>query len=224
MRLFQVTALLVAALNLASGASLEEVLGKMDGAAPRFSSMTASLSRVTFTKVLDEKTTEAGSIKLRKLGKELQVYIDIVKPDPKIVSFRGRRAEIYLPRLKTVQEYDLGKQGSLIDQFLLVGFGTSGRELKTNYAVKLLGEETVGGQKTWHLQMIPLSGALKQRFRSLELWIDETTIYPVQQQFIDPSGDYYLFTYTDVKVNPALTEDALKMRVPKGTKRETPQR
>ena len=31
-----------------------------------------------------------------------------------------------------------------------------------------------------------------------------TARYPVQQKFIQPSGDYYLFTYRDVKVNPQL--------------------
>ena len=35
------------------------------------------------------------------------------------------------PKLKTVQEIDLGKRTDLIDQFLLVGFGTSGQELQS---------------------------------------------------------------------------------------------
>ena len=41
----------------------------------------------------------------------------------------------------------MGKRTDLMDQFLLVGFGTSGKELKSNYTVKYVGDETVAGQK-----------------------------------------------------------------------------
>ena len=87
--------------------------------------------------------TEAGSMLLKKQGRELQVLIDFTKPDAKTVAFRGQKAEIFYPKLKTVQEYDLGKQRGMVDQFLLLGFGTTGQDLKANYSVKYAGEETV---------------------------------------------------------------------------------
>ena len=49
-----------------------------------------------------------------------------------------------------------------MDQFLLVGFGTTGQELKANYSMKYVGEETISGQKAWKLELIrqsPPSGA-----------------------------------------------------------------
>jgi len=200
--------------------STDDVLAKMNAAAPKFNSMTAAIQRVTYTKVLDEKTTESGTIKIRKQGKDLQVLMDVSKPDQKIFAFRGRKAEMYLPKLNTVQEYDLGKHGSLVDQFLLVGFGTTGRELQSAYKVKLLGEEAVQGQKTYKLQLTPTGSALRDKLQNVYLWISDSSEYPVQQQFIEPSGNYYLFTYSDVKLNPGLSEDSLRLRVPKGTKRE----
>jgi len=206
--------------SAATSATSEEVLAKMNSAAPKFSSMTANIQRVTYTKVLDEKNTESGTIRIRKQGKDLQVFMEITKPDPKLVAFRGRRAEIYLPRLKTVQEYDLGKHGALVDQFLLVGFGTTGTDLQSAYKVKFVGEEVLQGQKTYKLQLTPTNSGLRDKLQTVQLWIDDSGEYPVQQQFIEPSGDYYLFTYSDVKLNPGLTDDSLKLRVPKGTKRE----
>ena len=47
--------------------------------------------------------------------------------------------------------------------------------------------------------------------------------YPVQQKLIQPSGDYYLFTYSGVKLNPQLTDEALKLKLPKGVKRQRAQ-
>ena len=92
---------------------------------------------------------------LKKAGsRDLQVLIDFTKPDPKTVAFRGRKAEIFYPKLKIVQEYDLGKRTDLIDQFLLVGFGTTGKELKANYSMRYVGEESVAGQKAYKLELI----------------------------------------------------------------------
>jgi len=204
--------------------STDEVLGQMDRSAAKFTGLSAELTRVTYTKVIDEKTTETGSMLLKKQGpKELQVLIDITKPDAKTLSFTGRKAEIFYPKLKTVQEYDIGKHRGLVDQFLLLGFGTTGKDLKTNYAVKYTGEETIAGQAAHKLELTPSSTQVKEKLRRVELWIADSGAYPVQQKLIQPSGDYYLFTYSGVKLNPALTDEALKLKLPKGVKRQRAQ-
>ena len=214
------------ALPLAAfGVTSDDVLAKLDQNAPKFSGMTADLTRLTYTKVIDDKTTEQGTIALKKQGpKDFQVLIDFSKPDPRTVAFRGRKAEIYYPKIKTVQEIDLGKRTDLMDQFMLVGFGTSGKELKANYSVKLVGEESIAGQKAHRLQLTPLKTTAASKLQPLELWISDAGGYPVQQKFVQPSGDYHLFTYQDVKLNPPLGDEALRMKLPKGVKREFPQK
>jgi outer membrane lipoprotein-sorting protein len=212
--------------SVASAAlSSEEVLERMDQHSGKFTGLTADLTRLTYTKVIDDKANESGSMILKKLApRDLQVLIDFLKPDPKTVAFRGRKAEVYFPKLKTVQEYDLGKQSGLVDQFLLVGFGTSGKELKANYAIKYIGEETVAGEKTQKLELTPNAPDLKEKLRKLELWMADSGTHPVQQKFLQPSGDYYLFTYTGVKLNPVLSDESLKLKLPKGVKREKVQK
>jgi outer membrane lipoprotein-sorting protein len=214
--------LFLLAIPLASfGATAQDVLAKLDQSAPKFNSMTANLSRLTYTKVIDDKSIEEGKISLKKAGpRDIMVVIDFVKPDTRTVAFRGRKAEILYPKLKTVQEIDLGKRTDLIDQFLLVGFGTSGQELQSNYSVKYVGEETVADQKAHRLQLTPK----KEKFQALELWISDSGGYPVQQKFVQSSGDYHVFTYRDVQLNPTLADEAFKMKVPKGFKREFPQK
>lgn len=223
MRHFQLFLFGIAFALSAQAATADDILAKLDAAAPKFSGMTADLTRVTYTKVLDEKAAESGQIALKKQGREMQVLINLTKPDEKLVGFRGRKAEIYYPKLKTVQEWDLGKHGNLIDQFLLVGFG-SGKDLKSAYAVKYIGEEAVEGQKAQKLELTPLAPDIKEKLRKVELWMSESGNYPIQQRFIEPSGNYYLATYSNVKLNPALSDDALKLKLPKGVKREYPQK
>jgi outer membrane lipoprotein-sorting protein len=209
----------------AFGATAEEVLAKLDEAAPKFNAMTADLTRVSYTAVIDDKSTESGTIVLKKHGpRDLQAMIDFTKPDPRKVAFRGRKAELFYPKLKTVQEYDLGKRTDLLDQFMLVGFGTTGRELKSNYSVRYGGEETVGGKKAHRLELVPSAADRQKTLKQLDLWIASDGWYPVQQKFLQPSGDYYLFTYENVKLNPSLTDAELNLNLPKGVKREFPQK
>lgn len=214
---------LILTVGVCGAATADDVLQKLDQAAPKFSGMTADLSRTTYTKVLDEKSVETGTMSLRKNGKDIQVLINLAKPDEKVVAFQGKKAQVYFPKLKTVQVWDLGEHGSLIDQFLLVGFG-SGRDLRGAYSIKYAGEETVGGQKTHHLELTPTAANVKDKLRRVDLWIADTGAYPVQQKFVQPSGDYYLVTYSGVRINPALTEESLKLKLPKGVKREYPQK
>jgi outer membrane lipoprotein-sorting protein len=72
--------------------------------------------------------------------------------------------------------------------------------------------------------MIPNSPKMKESFRRLELWVTQDGAYPVQQRFVQPSGDYHLATYSNVKLNPPMTDEDLRLKLPKGVKREFPQK
>jgi outer membrane lipoprotein-sorting protein len=206
-------------------ATVQEVLSKMDQSASGFTTMSATLNKVTHTHVIDDNAEESGTIVLRKTApRNLQVLVRFTKPDDRTVAFGGKKAEIFYPKLNTVQEYNLSGHSSLIEQFMLLGFGASGRELAASYDVKLAGEETVAGKTAVKLQLTPKTDAAREKLKQVELWMAEGGAYPVQQKFLQPSGDYTVFTYSDVKLNPALGADALKLKLPKGVKRETPQK
>ena len=121
-----------------------------------------------------------------------------------------------------MEEYDLGKHKSLVEQFLLLGFGGTGKELQKNYAVKYLGEETVDGQKASRIELIPKSAQVKESYNKLELWISSPGGYPVKQKLFQPSGNYSSVTYSDVKWNPELAPDQLALKLPPQVKRIFP--
>jgi len=196
----------------------------MDQSAASFVSMSANVRKLSHTQVIDDNSEESGSMLLKRQKPQgLQALITFTKPDPRTVAFSGTKAELYYPKLKTVQEYNLSKYSDILDQFLLVGFGTSGKDLAANYDIKLADEETVSGVSATRLDLTPKTEARKEKLKLLQLWITDGG-YPVQQKFLQPSGDFTVFTYGDVKLNPPLADDALKLKVPTGTNRETPQK
>lgn len=197
----------------------------MDQSAGSFSSMSANLRKVAHTEVINDNTEESGTIILKKTGpKQLAALIDFTKPDPRTVTFRAKKAEVYSPKLNTVQEYDLSRYSDAVDQLMLAGFGTSGKDLAANYDVTLKGEEIVAGKKAARLQLIPKTAEKKEKLKMLELWIAEDGAYPVQQKLVQPSGDYNTFTYSDVKLNAPVPDAALTLKLPKGVKRVHPQK
>jgi outer membrane lipoprotein-sorting protein len=205
--------------------SRDAVLARMDEAAMEFRSMTGKIRKVTHTAIINDDSVETGVIHLKRQGRrDIRLLVNIGEPDPKSYALQGRKAEIYYPKIQTVQEYDLGKQGQLLDQFLLLGFGAPTRELRDAYEFRLGGEETVAGQKTARIELIPKSQKTRQHLTKAELWISLDTGHTVQQKFHEPSGDYRLATYTEVKWNPDLADSALRLQLPKNVKREYPQR
>jgi outer membrane lipoprotein-sorting protein len=203
---------------------LEPVLDRIDKAGAAFRGLEAHLRRVYHTAVINEDNVDSGTIRLKRpRPRDLRMLIDVTEPDAKTVAFQGRKLEIYYPKMKTVDEFDVGKSRALLEEFFLVGFGTSRSDLQTSYNMRLLGTETVGGQKTDRLELIPKSPEVLKHLSKFELWISPTG-YPVQQKFYQSGGDYQLATYSDVKINPDLPDADLKLHLPKGVKREFPQK
>lgn len=205
--------------------SLDETLARMDRSAAGFRGLTATVKMTSYTALIKESSDESGVMSLyRPKPRDMRMLIEFKQPEARAVAFAGRRFQLYFPKLATVQEYDLGKQGGLIDQFLLLGFGTPGSELKKGYSVKYAAEESLRGVKCDRLELVPLSGEAVKHVRLIEIWVSRTDGVVVQQKVHQPSRDYKLFAYSDMKLNPAMTEESVRLKLPKGVKKETPQR
>jgi outer membrane lipoprotein-sorting protein len=222
-----IAALLCASSLFASAAapSLETVLAKMDDAAVAFKGMSAGIKRVTHTAVLNDSAEETGTVTMLRVSpRDVRMLIEFTAPDPKSIAFQDRKAQIYYPKLQQVEIYDLGKYSKLIDQFLLLGFGTSGRDLAKNYNLKIAGEESVGPYQTVKLELVPKAEEARKQLNKVELWLHHEAGYPVQQKFYQPGGDYIFITYSDVKLNPVLSPATVTLQLPKNVKKVTPQK
>jgi outer membrane lipoprotein-sorting protein len=140
------------------------------------------------------------------------------------VAFSGTKVEVFYPKINTVQEFDIGKNRGLLDQFLLLGFGGSGKELANAYTITVKGGETIDGVATTHLVLNPKSSKVRELVKSVELWIPDGKAQPIRQKFVEPSDDYMEVTYRDLKLNPSLSASDLQLSLPTGVKREYPQR
>jgi outer membrane lipoprotein-sorting protein len=202
--------------------SLDAVLSRMDQGAAQFHSMSADIRMVTHTAILDDNTIENGTLKMQRVKNDAQALIDFTgDKDRRTIAFMNKAIQLYFPKLNLVQVYKLGKKANLLDQYLLLGFGTSGKELVKGYAVNAAGSEQVNGKEATKLELIPKDSKVKEQLDKVEIWIPTDSGYPVQQKFYNPSGNHRLVTYTNFQLNPSL--GSLKLETPPNAKIEYPQ-
>ena len=206
-----------------SAETVADVLSRMDASAPKFHGMSADITMVTFTSVINDTTSEKGTMEMQKLSpKDVRAVIKLQTEgsnDQRVLAFKGSGVRIYSAANNTYQDYDIGKKG-LLNQYLLLGFGSSGKELSESYKISLVGSETVAGSKTSKLQMIPKDPEVLQHLSSVEVWIPENEADPIQQKFYEPSGNYRQVTYEHVQLNPSFGKGSLDFKLPAGARRQ----
>ena len=210
----------VAALQGRGGMSLESALDQLDTQAHGFHSLSADVERTKVTVVVNDRSTETGSILVH--GDHMRM--EIKNPDVRTILRTGDSLFIFNPKLNRVEEYNLGKYKAFADQYLLLGFGTPGHELKKGYLVTLRGEPTLDGKKTCELELTPKSEAVRNQISKIQLWFDESSWLPMQQQFFETgSDDYFVIRYSNIVRNAKIDENEFKPRWPKGVEKVKPQ-
>ena len=200
--------------------SLDYVLSMMDRSAEDFKSLTAAIEHIKYTAVVKDTSTESGEIFVRKDSK---MRIDFQSPDPRTILRDGDKLYIYTPKINRVEEYNIGKNRAMADQYLALGFGTRTENLKKNYTVILAGEEDLDGHKAAVIELVPKSDDARKQISKIQMWVDEASWLPLQQKFFETgSGDYFLSHYTKVMKNLKLGDGKFKADWPKGTKVEKP--
>ena len=200
--------------------SLESVLQELDQNAHGFHGLSADVERTKVTVVVNDKSTETGTI----LVHDDKMLLEMKSPDPRTILRDKDELYVYTPGLHRVEEYNLGQHRALVDQYLLLGFGMSGHELKKSYDVTLLGEPTLDGRKTAQLELTPKSQEARNQISKIHIWLDESNWLPVQQQFFETgSGDYFIIRFSRIMKNPKIPDSTFRQSWPKGTEKLKPQ-
>lgn len=204
------------------GQSVDAVLSRMDKAAPAFHAMSAEVKMTTHTAIIDDTEVESGTFKMQRLkGQEVRAVLDFSgESDARQIGFLGKIVRIYYPKLKTYQDYDLGKNSDVLNQFLLLGFGSYGRDLAGSYEITSEGEEKLEGLDTTKLSLVPKNADVAKRLSKIEMWVPKDAAYPIQQRFTEPSGNYRIVTYSDIKLNSSM-KGKLELKLPSGVKKQS---
>jgi outer membrane lipoprotein-sorting protein len=215
-----------AALPSPAADDLAEVFARLNKAAPAFRGFSADVRKVQHTELIHEDDVEIGKTIVRRAKPhDLQVRMDIDPPNEKRISVDGPKVETYYPKSNSIQAVLVGKASKpMMEQFLLLGWGSTSQDLQSAYNITFGGPEMVAGQKTVRLDLIPKDKDILAHIRKFELWISEeaaTSGIAVQVKFYERGGDYSVASYTNMKLR-SVSESEVKLNAPKDARREKP--
>lgn len=212
--------------------TLDSVLKKMDAVAAKFTTAQADFEWDHYQRAIDEVVDiQTGVIYYRHNSNNVEMMADIrrdgpslkeMKWQPKYVLFNNDEFQIYEPETNHLTVYNLGKDNSEFETYLVLGFGASGQDLVKQFDITLLGPETVQGVSTAELQLAPKSAKVRNNFKQIILWIDLERGISVQQKLITPEDDYRLAKYSAIKLNDAIKNEIFQLKTNKKTQTTTP--
>jgi outer membrane lipoprotein-sorting protein len=206
-----------------SNTALESVLKKMDSTAANFRTTEANFVWDQYQKVVNETDTQKGKVYFRRTNKETEMVADIIEPEKKYVLFTDSKVQVYQPRIDQVTVYPAGKHRAEFESFLVLGFGGGGHDMLKSFDVKYLGTEKIGDIEAAKLDLVPKSQSIRNTFQHILLWIDPARGVSVQQQLVEPSGDYRLAKYNDIELNQKIPDAVFKLKTTSRTKTVSPQ-
>jgi outer membrane lipoprotein-sorting protein len=210
--------LCIIAATIAQAQNLESVLSSMDKAAANFRSAQCDFVWDQYQRVVDDHDYQKGTMYFRRQGNDVQMAADITSPAKKYVLFTGDLVSLYEPSIDQVTQYSPGKNKADFESFLVLGFGGRGHDLEKSFDVNFAGMEQVQGVNAARLELTPKSQRVKNMFQTITLWIDPARGVSVQQKFQEPSGDYRLAKYSNIRINEKISGDVFKLKTTGKTK------
>ena len=196
---------------------LSEILKRMDTNNKSLVTLKSNIKMAKTDSVLGETDITTGELTYRPGRDENSIFVRIDWKAPVVehLAIANGQYVLYRPKLKQaiVGKVDKAKGSQKAGGAL--AFMTMNRaQLKANYDVKYVGEETVGGStKTFHLLLTPKNVG---SYKSADLWVDKDGM-PVQAKIVDKNNDTTTVLLSGVEKNPTVNASAFKISPPKGT-------
>jgi outer membrane lipoprotein-sorting protein len=183
---------------------LDEVLRQMDAASLKFQSAEATFQWDLYEKVVQQTTTQKGTIYFKKEAGKTVMGARVTSPSTKILEYRNGILTLFDPG--TDHETIITPKGNQaqMESFLTLGFGGSGKEMAKAWTISDLGDEVVNGVQTAKLDLVPKDPAVRNNCTHMTIWVDPVRGVMLKQSFYMPSEDYRTAVFSDIKYNQSI--------------------
>lgn len=200
------------------GLSLEEVLSNMDKRGQSLSSMSSTIVQKKWTDILEEfDEGERGRFYFLLENQKVFLRKEITEPQQSTLVIRDGKLVFYQPKIKQAQRYDLGNKTDKAE-FLLLGFTSNKEAMKKTYSIKRLGQDRLGDRDTHVLELTPKSKTVSAHFSQIVLWVDSQLWVPIQQKLVEPTRDYLLIHFDEIKLNDGIKKSHFDLKLPKNVR------
>lgn len=197
---------------------LSDILKRMDTNNKGLKSLKSNIKMSKHNAQLDEYDVYEGAVQYlpAPVKEKIRVRIDWAKPLVEHLSVGGGKYILLRPRLNQAITGSVdGAKGNAGAGGALAFMSMNREQLKANYDVAYIGEETVNGSvRTWHVKLTPKAA---NSYKGADLWVDSNGM-PVQAKVIEKNNDSTTIQLTGIERNPTIAADVFVIKPPKGTK------
>ena len=184
---------------------LKTVLDEMDAGSKSFRSAEASVQKQQFEKIVNDTSTESGTIYFQRSGANTQIGAKFDPPNAQTIEYKNGTLTIYTAGTNQLKTYSAGQNQALAQTVLALGAGGSGRDLDANWTITDQGTEKMSdGSKLVEVEKLDLvskDANVRNSFTHITMWIDLVRDISLKQVAFAPSGDADTTIYTNIKLN-----------------------
>lgn len=195
---------------------LGQILNRMDTFNKSLKSVRADVTMLKFNPQLNVEDKYTGTTSyLPKANGKMYVRLDWAKPAVENMVVIGDDYRLYKPSINQVYVGKVNKAKTSAGAGNALAFmNMSKDQLKENYSIVYLGEETAAGERTWKLQLTPKAAA---NYKSAELWVAGNGM-PIQAKILEQNNDTTTVTLSRVVTNETINVSVFVLNIPKGAK------
>jgi outer membrane lipoprotein-sorting protein len=212
-----VTAFLaISAQSASAQGPLGQILNRMDTFNKSLQSVQADVTMLKHNPQLGTTDTYSGSTSyLPKAKGKMYVRLDWKKPSVENMVVIGEDYKLYKPGINQLYVGKVNKAKSSAGAGNALAFmNMSKDQLKANYTIVYLGEESAAGQATWKLQLTPKTSA---NYKSAELWVAPNGM-PIQAKVLEQNNDTTTVMLSNIKENQTIDVRIFALSLPKDVK------
>jgi outer membrane lipoprotein-sorting protein len=205
----------------AQPANLQQVLQQMDAASTHFRSAQADFQWDLYERVVQQTTTQNGSIYFEKIGAKTQMGAKPLPPYTKFLQYKDGVLDVFDPG----PDHLTVVHAAQYESFLTLGFGSSGADLAKAWTITDLGTESLndgsGPIETTKLDLVPKDPKVLDSIAHVTIWVDLKRDISLKQQFFLPSEDQKTAIYTHIRYNQKVDAAPYAIKADKKTTIDT---
>jgi outer membrane lipoprotein-sorting protein len=201
----------------APASDVNVVLAKMDKAGQGLRFAHADFKCETFTAAGQGPETETGRITFYRNGKDQEVDIRVVSPQPRHMVIKNYQVTGSDPKVNQKTENKPGgcDTDSILNAF---PFGIRAEDLEKDYQATLGERETIDKVQTAKLEAVPRQEKTRKLCDKIILWVDPEHGVALQQKRVESSGNYQLAHYSNIVLDELTSVLAQMDKAGKGFK------
>ena len=182
---------------------LKTILAQMDEGSAKFHSAEASIQKQQFEKIVNDTTTESGTIYFQRIGNSIQMGAKFDPPNAQTFEYKNGTLTLYTAGTNQLKTYSAGKNQALAQTILALGFGGSGHDLAANWDITDLGPEQMSdGSMTVTVEKLDLRSkdeTVRNSYTHITIWVDLARDISLKQVGFTPSGDTDTTIYSNIR-------------------------